>query len=100
MFEAEARAFVLDGAVRACAIYEADGDDGDVAHAGRFVSGVAEKQHRERHLPRTCVVDVGRLGNGRWAVVEFNATWGAGLNGCAADEVLDCIAAASANLRG
>jgi hypothetical protein len=38
---------------------------------------------------------VGRLAAGKWAVVEFNATWGAGLNGCAADDVVACIAAAS-----
>lgn len=30
-----------------------------------------------------------------WAVVEFNAAWGAGLNGCDAEKVLPGIVAAS-----
>jgi hypothetical protein len=87
-FEAEARAFVLDGRVRTCAIYEGAGDAAEAA-------GLADRAAREKGIPRTCVIDVGRLAAGKWAVVEFNATWGAGLNGCAADDVVACIAAAS-----
>jgi hypothetical protein len=87
-FVAEARAFVLDGAVKACAIYEGSGD---ATHAGELAARVA----RAVDLPRTCVVDVGLLPSGRWVLVECNATWGAGLNGCDAASVVDCIASAS-----
>jgi hypothetical protein len=30
-----------------------------------------------------------------WAVIEFNATWGAGLNGCNPEKVIAAILAAS-----
>ncbi|WP_394337843.1 hypothetical protein [Chitinophaga silvisoli] len=30
-----------------------------------------------------------------WFVLEFNASWGAGLNGCRAEKVIDCILAAT-----
>lgn len=87
-FEAEARAFVLDGEIRTCAVYEGEGDPNA---AVAFASSVAA---RAPDLPRTCVIDVGRLANGEWAVVELNATWGAGLNGCDAERVVECLAAA------
>ncbi|MBI2377994.1 MAG: ATP-grasp domain-containing protein, partial [Deltaproteobacteria bacterium] len=86
--EAEARAFVLDGRVLDCAVYEGLGDPSEAASFVRAVLAAVE-------LPRTCVVDVGRLPGGEWAVVEFNATWGSGLNGCNATHVIEAIAAAS-----
>ncbi len=91
-FVAEARAFVLDGVVRACALYEGTGA---VDEAARFAGEAA----RALRLPRTCVVDVGRFADGRWALIECNATWGAGLNGCSAADVVPCIAAAAAPRR-
>jgi hypothetical protein len=87
-FVAEARGFALDGAVKACAIYEGFGSRDDAARAATRVLATVE-------LPRTCVVDVGLLEDGRWALVECNASWGAGLNGCEAADVIACIAAAS-----
>jgi hypothetical protein len=87
-FVAEARAFVLDGHVRACAVYEGAAD---VEDARRFAEHIASNVE----LPRTCVVDVGLLEDRTWAIVECNATWGAGLNGCDAPSVIECIAAAS-----
>jgi hypothetical protein len=41
------------------------------------------------------VVDVGFIDGRGWAVVEFNAAWGAGLNGCDPDKVLPAIVVAS-----
>lgn len=32
-------------------------------------------------LPPACTLDIGRLGSGKWAVVEANPIWGAGLYG-------------------
>lgn len=54
---------------------------------GRCISGALG-------LPRTYVLDFGKL-NGRWVVIEANATWGAGLNGCDPTPVVACIAAAT-----
>jgi hypothetical protein len=88
VFVAEARAFVCDAVVRTCAIYEGAAD---VNHAAKF----AERVVMALEMPRTCVVDVGLLSDGRWALVECNATWGAGLNGCDAARVVACVAAAS-----
>ena len=68
-FIAEARAFVLDDEVQACAVYEGEAD---VHGATAFASQVA----RTLDLPRTVVVDVGLLPDSRWALVELNATWG------------------------
>ncbi|WP_146648279.1 ATP-grasp domain-containing protein [Labilithrix luteola] len=90
-FVAEARAFVLDGSVRACAIYEGEASAADAARfAERIVSTMGAPT-----FPRTCVVDVGLMEDGQWALVECNAPWGAGLNGCDPAPVLACIAAAS-----
>ena len=59
--------------------------------AGPFVEVLTNSMS----LPRTVVVDVGFIGGRGWAVIEFNAAWGAGLNGCDSDKVLPSIAVAS-----
>jgi len=41
------------------------------------------------------VIDVGLIANRGWGVIEFNAAWGAGLNGCDPEKVLPAILAAS-----
>ena len=87
-FSAEARAFVLDGLVLDAAVYEGPSE---TTGARQFVEALA----RSITLPRTVVVDVGLLDGRSWSVIEFNASWGAGLNGCEADKVLPAIVAAS-----
>jgi hypothetical protein len=88
--EAEARAFVLDGAVQAVAVYEGAGDVDAVSEfLGRFA-----KQHLEV-LPSAYVVDAGYDAQLGWWVMEFNSAWGAGLNGCDPNKVVACIAAAT-----
>jgi hypothetical protein len=85
---AEARCFVLEGRVLDCAVYEGDGDpEGAAAFAREMVEAIAG--------PRSYVLDVGLVSGRGWAVIEFNAAWGAGLNGCDPDRVLPAIAAAS-----
>jgi hypothetical protein len=32
-----------------------------------------------------------------WFILEFNACWGAGLNNCKAEKVIDCIIDATIN---
>lgn len=89
-FVAEARSFLLDGRVMTGAVYDGEADVDDAkAFAGAFV------QEHARILPMTCVLDVGLLDEGRWAVIEANATWGAGLNGCDAHAAARCIARAT-----
>lgn len=46
-------------------------------------------------LPRAMVVDVGFVADRGWAVIEFNAAWGAGLNGCDPEKIVAVILAAS-----
>ena len=39
-------------------------------------------------IPPACTLDVGRLSDGSWAIIEANPAWGAGLYGCDPKEVL------------
>jgi hypothetical protein len=87
-FVAEARCFLLEGRVLDAAIYEGRGDP---AEAAAFAARVAEGDG----LPAAVVMDVGLLEGAGWVVVEFNAAWGAGLNGCDPARVLPAIAAAT-----
>lgn len=87
-FTAEVRSFALDGVVLDAAVYE--GSAG-AAGAREFVEALTQSMS----LPRAVVVDVGLIDGCGWAVVEFNAAWGAGLNGCEAEKVLPAIVAAS-----
>jgi hypothetical protein len=87
-FESEIRCFVLRGEVLDCASYEGAGEVEEVVP---FVRELASRMS----LPRAVVVDVGRLPEGL-ALIELNAAWGAGLNGCDAEHVLPAIAEASA----
>lgn len=92
-FAAEARCFARDGVVLDCAVYEGTGDPADAAACARDVlASVA--------CPPALVVDVGLIPERGWAVVEFNAAWGAGLNGCDPARVLPAIARASAGRVG
>ncbi len=87
-FAAELRLFVLDASILDSAFYEGEGDaSAAIAFGSRLLHYVK--------TPRAVVVDVGRLHDGRWALIEFNAAWGAGLNGCDPIRVLPAIAQAS-----
>ncbi len=86
-FRAEARCFVLGGRAQTIACYEGAADPAQLQRATELVERLSA------HLPQTCVVDVG-LVQDRWAVVEANAAWGSGLNGCAPAKVIPCLIAA------
>lgn len=92
-FIAEARAFVVDGLVLDASVYEGNPE---AVGAATFV----EVLMKSMSLPRAVVVDVGFIDARGWAVIEFNAAWGAGLNGCDADKVLPAIVVASEPLSG
>ncbi|MCP4163014.1 MAG: ATP-grasp domain-containing protein [Deltaproteobacteria bacterium] len=80
----EARAFIHKGIILDCSVYEGSGD---LENAKSFLKEcIAEIQ-----IPETCVIDFGEIEGKGWALVEFNASWGAGLNGCKAEKVLPAI---------
>ncbi|WP_338871747.1 ATP-grasp domain-containing protein [Myxococcus stipitatus] len=85
---AEARAWVLEGRVLTCALYEGEGN---ASMAQDFLDTVA----RRASLPRTCVLDAAFVAGSGWVLLEANAAWGAGLNGCDANAAARCIAEAS-----
>jgi hypothetical protein len=87
-FAAEARCFVLDGHVLDCSIYEGCGDTAAAAEAARAIGAAIS-------APETYVLDVGLIAGRGWAIVELNAAWGSGLNGCDSRRVLPAIARAS-----
>lgn len=88
-FRSEARAWVLDGTMQDVALYE--GEDA-LAGARTLLANAAA----QIPLPSTCVLDAGFIPGRGWALVEANAAWGAGLNGCAPERVLGCIERATA----
>ena len=79
---------MLDGIVLDAGVYEGRSE---VNGAVEFVRALTESMP----FPRTVVVDVGFIGGRGWAVIEFNAAWGAGLNGCDAEKVLPAIVSAT-----
>jgi hypothetical protein len=100
-WEIEFRCFVLEGKVATYSPYLrhgelAQGKDGDwlaapqeIDGALQFISEVLADSQVE--LPPSIVVDVGRITGSGWAVIEANPSWGAGIYGCDADQVLDVI---------
>jgi len=87
-FRTEIRTFVLDGVVLHAAAYEGTLETCGAAEFGRILA-------RSTPLPHSVVVDIGFIESRCWGVIEFNAAWGAGLNGCDAEKVLPAIVAAS-----
>jgi ATP-grasp domain, R2K clade family 2 len=89
---AEARSFVLHGAVVDIALYEGDAE---IEEGRKFLMDFLSSTKDE--LPPVLVIDIAYNDEAGWFVLEFNACWGAGLNNCAAEKVIDCIVAASVN---
>nr|BFD94747.1 hypothetical protein KitaXyl93_61070 [Kitasatospora sp. Xyl93] len=100
-FAVEYRLFVLDGEVRAGSRYAIDGDlsvapldqapDGQAADALAFAGDVLAASSAAAPLPSAVVVDIGRTGDGSWAVVEANAAWASGGYAADPDAVLDVV---------
>jgi hypothetical protein len=81
---AEARAWVLDGAVVSCAVYEGAADpEAAGAEVARFLAALP--------LPEACVLDAALIPERGWCLLEANAAWGAGLNGCDPHAAIRCI---------
>lgn len=89
LIEKEVRAFVLNLEILDLAYYEGQGDLATATDFLRnFLTGTTLV------LPLSFVVDLGWNAVQGWFLIEFNASWGAGLNGCTADKVLYGIRAA------
>jgi hypothetical protein len=108
VWEIEYRCFALDGSVVATSVYsrfgelaeDIDGsyaaDEEETRAAAQFAAEVLLTPGTP--LPRAVVVDVGRIADRGWAVVEANAAWGAGIYGGAPAALLPVIAAACVGL--
>ena len=90
--QAEARSFVKDGVVKDIAFYEGSAD---LTSGREFVTEFIDANKSE--LPNVAVVDIAFSEKTGWFVLEFNACWGAGLNNCKAENVIDCIISATIN---
>ena len=89
---AEARSYIMDGVIKDIAIYEGFAD---LLIGRNFLTSFIE--NNKTQLPRVVVVDIAYAKDLGWFVLEFNACWGAGLNNCKAENVIDCIIAATIN---
>lgn len=82
---AEARGFILRDKVMDVSLYEGNADvESGKAYLTDFIRSQPD-------MPPCYVVDVGYNPKQGWFIVEFNACWGAGLNGCNAEKVLSCM---------
>jgi ATP-grasp domain, R2K clade family 2 len=89
----EVRVFVLDRKIQDLAFYEGEGELEDAQiFAANFL------KNTDLDLPKTFVMDLGYNKNDGWFIVEFNSSWGAGLNFCNPEKVVDCIKEATKNL--
>ncbi|MBV7532905.1 ATP-grasp domain-containing protein [Chitinophaga sp. sic0106] len=91
--QSEARSFVKDGVVMDIAFYEGSAN---LASGKAFVSKFID-EHKS-NLPAVSVIDIAFSEQTGWFILEFNACWGAGLNGCHAEKVIDCILDATINV--
>lgn len=101
-WDAEFRCFLLDRTLQTFSVYSRKGE---LQREADFASTPAE-QHAmiafvstlladaRVALPHATVLDVGTLADGRWACVEQNAAWGAGIYGCDPERVLPVVQAA------
>ena len=71
-----------------CAVYEGKANPAEAREFSGLLASALE-------LPVTTVLDVGLVRGSGWVLVEANAVWGSGLNGCIARDVLPCIARAT-----
>jgi hypothetical protein len=94
--QAEARCFVKDGEIKDVALYEGSENIISLANAQTFLTRFIE-QHKQL-FPHVVVIDLAYNNQTGWFVLEFNACWGAGLNNCKAENVIDCIIGATVTI--
>jgi len=82
----EVRSFILDREIKDAAFYEGTGN---LEEAKAFISQFLSASNLP--LPKTFVIDIGFNKKDGWFVIEFNSSWGAGLNSCDPRKVIECI---------
>lgn len=88
--EKEVRSFILQDNVLDAAYYEGKGDiDAPKQFIQKFLT------NKKIELPESFVLDLGFNKSSGWFIIEFNASWGAGLNNCSPDLVIKGIEAAT-----
>ncbi len=92
IIESETRAFILNDKILDIATYEGNAN---LTEARVFLNSFLK--HHSIDLPETYVIDLGYNKTNGWFVIEFNASWGAGLNGCSPNKVINAIRAATIN---
>jgi len=90
--QSEIRSFISHEMLQDLAVYEGDAE---VEEGEKFIEQFLD-QH-ELDLPTTYVLDIGFNVTKGWFIIEFNATWGAGLNFCDPQKVVSSIRAATVN---
>lgn len=90
--DSEVRAFVLNGQILDSAVYEGSAD---VREANKFLDDFLT--HESTQLPKSYVIDLGHNHTSGWFIIEFNASWGAGLNCCDPQKVIRGIREATVN---
>jgi hypothetical protein len=90
--EKEVRSFILNREIKDLAFYEGEGN---IETPLKFIEYFLKECDFD--FPNTFVLDVGFNEKLGWFVIEFNSSWGAGLNFCNAEKVIDCIRAAAIN---
>lgn len=90
--KAEARGYIKQGNLKDLALYEGNVElTSGVTFLENFVKS------NQQFLPEVVVVDIAFTEDLGWFILEFNSCWGAGLNNCKADKVIDCIIGATRN---
>ncbi|NHN24683.1 ATP-grasp domain-containing protein [Flavobacterium jejuense] len=90
--ESEVRAFILNEEILDMAIYEGNSD---LISARKFLNDFLKIYSID--LPKTYVVDLGYNKVDGWFIIEFNSSWGAGLNLCDPSKIIDAIREATIN---
>jgi hypothetical protein len=99
--ELEFRCFLVDRRVSTLSPYLRNGrlvetdegawpaSDGEFAAAETFATALlADPRVR---VPPSVVLDVGRLNDGHWVVIELNPSWASGVYGCNPERALEVI---------
>jgi hypothetical protein len=89
----EARAFVLNNKILDLAIYEGESD---LMSATNFLNNFLKNPNVE--LPKSFVVDLGYNDKDGWFIIEFNSSWGSGLNSCNPNKIIQAIREATENI--
>ena len=90
--ESEVRAFILNNEILDLAIYEGNSD---LSFARSFLNEFLNNNLID--LPKTYVIDLGYNKIDDWFIIEFNSSWGAGLNSCNPNKVIKGIREATIN---